>query len=241
MKKAACIITALIALSCSLREVPESFVDRGSYFRNEAQLQSAVNSVYAQLRTLYSYRFFTLTEATTDIMYVRATTVVESRMELSPAQPGYSATIWQKCYQMVMYSNYVIEGARKSALDYEKKAPYIAEAVIMRAFYYYLLTSFFGDVPYYTEDVSDAETMNAVAALPRMSAFETRKALIGQIREYLSYDENGNRRTLADLDYLHTSNPDAELDFAINADSVLDAWQRLSGNMDNDLAYLFLS
>ena len=192
MKKATCIITALLALSCSLREVPESFVDRGSYFRSEAQLQSAVNSVYAQLRTLYSYRFFTLTEATTDIMYVRATTVVESRMELSPAQPGYSATIWQKCYQMVMYSNYVIEGARKSALDYEKKAPYIAEAVIMRAFYYYLLTSFFGDVPYYTEDVSDAETMNAVAALPRMSAFETRKALIGQIREYLSYDENGN-------------------------------------------------
>lgn len=60
---------------------------------------------------------------------------------------------------------------------------------------------------------------------------------LGSFFYALSYDENGNRRTLADLDYLHTSNPDAELDFAINADSVLDAWQRLSGNMDNDLAY----
>ena len=48
----------------------------------------------------------------------------------------------------------------------------------------------------------------------------------------LSYDSNGNKRTLADLDYLGTSNPDTELDFIINAESVQDAWDRLTEDPD---------
>lgn len=193
MKKALYCIAAVIALaSCSLKEEPESFVDRENYFKSEAQIKAAVNSVYAQLRTLYTYRLFTLTEATTDLMYEKATTVVEARMELSPAQPGYSATIWQKCYQMVMYSNYVLEGIKVSGLPEETTLPYAAETTIMRAFYYYLLTSFFGDVPYYEDDIADQEAMNRAAVLPRMSAFETRAKLIKQIRGYLSYAEDGS-------------------------------------------------
>lgn len=40
----------------------------------------------------------------------------------------------------------------------------------------------------------------------------------------LAYDDEGNKRTLADLDYLGTSNPDEELTFAITADAVAEAW-----------------
>lgn len=40
----------------------------------------------------------------------------------------------------------------------------------------------------------------------------------------LAYDDEGNKRTLADLDYLGTSNPDEELTFAITADAVSEAW-----------------
>ena len=43
----------------------------------------------------------------------------------------------------------------------------------------------------------------------------------------LSYDENGNKRTLASLDYLGTSNPETELNFSITAQAVQDAWARL--------------
>lgn len=43
----------------------------------------------------------------------------------------------------------------------------------------------------------------------------------------LSYDENGNKRTLADLDYLQTGSPDTELNFVINAQSIQEAWRRL--------------
>ena len=43
----------------------------------------------------------------------------------------------------------------------------------------------------------------------------------------LSYNEDGGKRTLADLDYLGTSNPDTELDFVINASAVSAAWSRV--------------
>lgn len=177
--------------SCSLNEKAESFVDRSGFFETTTQMEAAVNSAYAQLRNLYSFRFFTLTEAHSDLIYEPAPTVTEARMEISPSQPGYSEEIWQRCYQEVMYCNWVIEGIKKSSEDDENKLPYIAEASVMRAFYYYLLTSFFGDVPFYTEDVDDVETMNRIASLPRMSAYETRRYLIEELKGLLSYDDSG--------------------------------------------------
>ena len=47
---------------------------------------------------------------------------------------------------------------------------------------------------------------------------------LGSFFYALSYDDEGNKRTLADLDYLGTPDPDTELDFLINASSVQEAW-----------------
>lgn len=53
---------------------------------------------------------------------------------------------------------------------------------------------------------------------------------LGSLFYSLSYDDNGNRRTLADLDYLGTDNPDSELDFTIDKDAIGAAWARLGGD-----------
>lgn len=50
---------------------------------------------------------------------------------------------------------------------------------------------------------------------------------LGSFLYGLSYDESGNRRTLADLDYLGTGNSASELDFLINATNVKAAWDAL--------------
>lgn len=50
---------------------------------------------------------------------------------------------------------------------------------------------------------------------------------LGSFFYALSYDDEGNKRTLADLDYLQTGSPDTELNFIINAESVQEAWRRL--------------
>ena len=53
---------------------------------------------------------------------------------------------------------------------------------------------------------------------------------LGSFFYALSYDENGNKRTLADLDYLGTQNPETELNFVINAAAINAAWARLRGD-----------
>ena len=50
---------------------------------------------------------------------------------------------------------------------------------------------------------------------------------LGSFFYALSYDEDGNKRTLADLDYLGTGNSDGELNFHILAQTIQDAWDRL--------------
>lgn len=47
---------------------------------------------------------------------------------------------------------------------------------------------------------------------------------LGSFFYALTYNEEGDKRTLADLDYLGTANPDTELDFKINAAAVQEAW-----------------
>ena len=47
---------------------------------------------------------------------------------------------------------------------------------------------------------------------------------LGSFLYALSYDENGDKRSLASLDYLGTGNTDTELDFTIDAGNILRAW-----------------
>ena len=47
---------------------------------------------------------------------------------------------------------------------------------------------------------------------------------LGSFFYALTYNEEGDKRTLADLDYLGTANSDTELDFKINAATVQEAW-----------------
>lgn len=194
MKKYLILCFALVlASACSMQEDPGYFVNRDAYFKNAQQCQSAVNSIYVGLKNVYTFKMFTLTEAHSDIIYEPAPTVTEARMELSPAQPGFGEDIWKYAYQMIMYANYAIAGTENcTTISEEAKAKLLSEAVTMRAFWYYILTSFFGDVPYYTYDVTDAELMEQAAHLPRMSAVETRRHLVAELERYFGYDNAGH-------------------------------------------------
>lgn len=58
---------------------------------------------------------------------------------------------------------------------------------------------------------------------------------LGSLIYGLSYDGDGNALTLAALDYLQTGDPDTELDFIINRDAVLSAWQDLTDLSNADI------
>ncbi len=176
-------VAAVLAGACSLQESPEFFVNRSNFYRNKSECIAGLNSCYIPLKTIYNFNFGVMTEGVTDLLYHNSPTVYDSRLEISPALPGYGATVWTQCYKAVMYCNAAIEGIRHATVSEDDRSKLLAEGVILRAMYYYLLTSVFGDVPFYTIDVNTEELLNQTARLPRMSAVETRNYLIEELME----------------------------------------------------------
>ena len=186
----ALMVTGLSACSF-LGEDPQSFVSGKNYFKNAQQCESVVNSTYTQLRAVFNETFWLMTEGTSDIIYNPSSSNINAIMDISPARCGMSESIWNNSYKMIMYANAAVEGIRTAPIDSIAKARLISEAKVMRAFWYYQLTSAFGDVPFYFDDVKDYETMERIAKLPRMSAVDIREAIINDLRESLTYDEEG--------------------------------------------------
>lgn len=70
--------------------------------------------------------------------------------------------------------------------------------------------------------------LNEVSYSNRLHSYKV--TLYGGIGEYLynlMYDVEGEKKTLASLNFLNSVDPDNELDFTINRDTILSAWDRL--------------
>ena len=187
--------------SCDfLSEDPGSFASRGDFFKTEEQCISAVNSTYNGLKNIYSYTFFTHMEGTTDIICAPSAISDDNAiMNISPANCNISKTIWSNAYRGVRYSNFAIAGIEESPIGDDAKSRLLSEAKTMRAFWYYLLTSCFGNVPFYTIDIADSEIMNQVAEYGRMSAYNTRKAMIEDLQNCYSYEEGEYKGALPQI------------------------------------------
>lgn len=92
-----------------------------------------------------------MTEGVTDLMYIASGTK-DAQLDISPAKPLNGQKIWTQCYKGVMYCNSTIAAIERSPLNDIKesseadKLPLLAEGVVIRSFYYWLLTCIFGDV-----------------------------------------------------------------------------------------------
>ena len=178
------IFAAAVFSACSLEEDTSTFANSKSFYKNEQQCRAALNSCYIPMKDLYSYKMMLATECATDLAYSRSSTQ-DAQLDISPANPRFGADVWNNGYKGIRYCNEAITGIEGSNLDEKVKAPLAAEGKIMRAFYYWLMTSFFGDIPFYTEAVADEATLAKVAKLPRMSADSTRAWLIKDLQECL--------------------------------------------------------
>ena len=62
-------VSAVMAASCSLEEDTSSLYTPENYFASKAECQSAVNSCYIPLKTIYNATYFLATECCSDLMY----------------------------------------------------------------------------------------------------------------------------------------------------------------------------
>ncbi|PST83162.1 RagB/SusD family nutrient uptake outer membrane protein [Pedobacter yulinensis] len=177
---------ALVTLSAcekALEEEPRSFVAPDLFFKNEAQCLTALNGAHIPLNAIFSSDLIVANEACTDLAFLNSADL-DAKFEISPANPGMGQAIWEQSYKGVMYCNAAIEGIKGAPINEDRKKALLAEGITLRALYYYVLTSTFGDVPYYTDDVSTLKTLEEVMQLGRMDAKVTRNTLIQELKEY---------------------------------------------------------
>ncbi len=190
MKKAFILTAAVLALaSCSLKEEFTSYTRNEEFYENKIQIQSGINACYNMLRSMFGgTSFWMTTECTTDLMFLNVSTAYNATLNISPAQPSFAATLWRYSYQGVMRANAMLHATKRALengnITEEEALGLESETVVLRAFFYYLLTSSFGDVPFYTENV-DENNRARIANLPRMPADDTRDYLIEELKDYL--------------------------------------------------------
>lgn len=184
--------------SCSLEEDTSAFSSPKNFFRTFSECQSVVNGCYMPLKNIYTLQYMLATECATDLSYSFSGTR-DSQLDISPAVPRFGQNVWTQGYLGVQRCNFALNGIMQSPafmdesgkidMDNPKLIQLVCEAKTLRAFYYYTLTSFFGDVPFYFDDVANIDVLEKIAVLPRMSAVETRKKCIADLQEIVSLAE----------------------------------------------------
>ena len=182
MKKTIAIVLLIFgAMSCSLKEKITSYTEGDKYYRSVEQIKTGLNACYSPLKLIYTNMgFWEMCECATDLMYLNIDNQIDAVCDIAPARPGAASLVWQRGYQGVSRTNsmifYTDRAVSEGYINENEAAPLYAEAAVLRSFYWYILTSTFGDVPFYTK----------IVKLPRMSATEIRSFCIEELRKELS-------------------------------------------------------
>ena len=184
MKKILVILSAIALVGCTLEE--QVFDSQPStYYQTVPQCQTGLNGCYLPLKSLYGNGdYFEVCEVAADLIYHNSDSYYDGMCHYTQSIPRFGNNIWSQGYLGVMRCNAMYAAIERAPLTDEEKAPLLAECVILRAFYYYILTINFGDVPYYFEEVTDANN-ERISLMPRKPAKELRAELMDQLEYWL--------------------------------------------------------
>lgn len=193
------LLAALLLVSCTMDEKNDSYMTFDTYYRNAQQIRSGLNSCYPPLRYFYNANFFQMTECASDLMLLNSIYRLDANCIISPASPGAGDDIWHYAYQGISRANEMDVAVNRALengwISGEEGNAFHAEAAIARGLYYYMLTCTFGDVPYYTERVTD-KNREAVERLPRRSAIDIRNDIAKEICSYILPASMGGKASL---------------------------------------------
>ena len=185
MKKILVILSAIALVGCTLEEQVLSDSQPSTYYQTVPQCQTGLNGCYLPLKSLYGNGdYFEVCEVAADLIYHNSDSYYDGMCHYTQSIPRFGNNIWTQGYLGVMRCNAMYAAIERAPLTDDEKAPLLAECVILRAFYYYILTINFGDVPYYFDEVTDA-TNDEIALLPRMDAKVLRTKLMDQLSYWL--------------------------------------------------------
>lgn len=140
------ILASFLALfSCEgfLDKTPLDKVSEGSFYQTDGDFIRATNAIYS---TLQSYWRFTLDGYVTPNGYCNG----DWRDANIDAYSGVISSVWNENYNTIAYANIVIEEIEGKDISDDVRKRCIGEAAFLRAFAYFELATYFGDVPLIT-------------------------------------------------------------------------------------------
>ncbi len=167
MKKIILFIGIFAISSCQkefLDRSPLGQLTSDTFFTNEEQAIQSVNAIYQQLRVweTHAFGFLGCTDIISDDADKGSTTsdgLYQSDLDNfihTPDNPSVVA-IWTGYFQGVARCNIAIERIPEITMNEKLKARLIAEAKFFRAYYYFNLVRWFGDIPLITKSLSPSE------------------------------------------------------------------------------------
>lgn len=157
MKKICFIVLSFMTLnliSCKdfLEETPTDFVSIGNFYKTESDIISALAGIYDVLGKTSAYgRYFFLEMDMSDEQNYNNNGTVPTAPDLQYFNYQISdiklEAVWSNLYTGINRANMLIENVDNADIMEDKKEAYKAEAMFLRAYYYFLLTNHFGNVP----------------------------------------------------------------------------------------------
>ena len=168
-------LSVLISDSCGenyLNVLPEDKITSAIFWKNESDVELAINGIYAMLRDLAIYGYGPGMDARTANAYQWAYWEGDYQSvgngSLTPSS-AYVGDHWTACYGMIYRANYFLANIDKASLAEDKKNIYIGEAHFLRGVAYSLLADDYGGAPLMTSVMS----VDSANMLKRASQEET--------------------------------------------------------------------
>ena len=179
MKNRLLIGTLLLCLgqfSCSdlLVTTDPTRIDTGLFYKNETQFLQALSGVYGQLQTItnsaYIFQEFPSDNTTLDFNPLdRGGAAGWEAFEFSTVNQGNGeiANVWNLYYSALYNTNYTLEKLAGSTLDASVKGPIEGQLKFLRAYFYFHLVQYFGDVVLVTSTLEKPDQAFALVRSPQ--------------------------------------------------------------------------
>jgi hypothetical protein len=161
---------------------PISEIPIEEVYQDADAAELAVNGLYTELTTnslksILWYELIYYTPIMADELRYNSTNFDHFLANTYDSRSSYIEYYWSMPYLIIYHCNDVIERLEVSTvLPGDERDAYIGEAKFLRAYFHFLLTNFFGDVPL----IRSTDALNN-AILPRTPIAEVRKAIVDDL------------------------------------------------------------
>ncbi|GGK62450.1 RagB/SusD family nutrient uptake outer membrane protein [Rufibacter glacialis] len=143
-----------------LDTTPKDFISPVNYFRNEQDINTILNGVYDPLGRLYSRLLWFEADVADQMFDNRSWVQVDLSFNSFDASDTKVTSLWDNLYDGINRANVLLANLDKADMSAEKKKVVRGEAKFLRAYYYFLLVTHWGDVPFKTEPSASVVEVN---------------------------------------------------------------------------------